>query len=83
MIDNKKQWFLLILAVVWPCLILALISGAYTITRDVHSFELAALATPVIALLRPLYRYHFPPPEADCKMQKLKIQLKDCRKKRP
>lgn len=83
MIDNRKQWFLLILAAAWLLIVLALTASVYTITRDLHSFGLATFTAPLIAILRPLYRYHFPPDVADCEIQKLKLQLKDCNKKRP
>ncbi len=75
MTDNKKQWYLLILATVWLFIALALTAGALYITRDLRSALLAGLSTPQIALLRRLYLYHFPPSAADYEIQKLKIQI--------
>ncbi len=73
MTDNKKQCNLLILATAWLFIALALTAGALYVTRDLRSVVLAGLTTPPIALLRRLYRYHFPPSAADYEIQKLKI----------
>lgn len=74
MTDNKKQWYLLILATAWLFIALALTVCALYITRDLRSALLAGLTTPPIALLHRLYHYHFPPSAADYEIQKLKIQ---------
>jgi hypothetical protein len=63
MIDNNKQWFLLILAAAWLFIALALAAGVY-------------FATPSRMMLRQLYRYYFPPSAADYELQKLKLQIK-------
>jgi hypothetical protein len=76
MVDNKKQWFLLILAAVWLFLALALTAGVYYTTQDVRTLGLATLTAPPIAMFRQLYRYHFPPSAADYEIQKLKLQMK-------
>lgn len=74
MTDNKKQWYLLILATAWLFIALALTASALYITRDLRSAVLAGLTTPPIALLRQLYRYYFPPSAAYYEIKKLKIQ---------
>jgi hypothetical protein len=76
MIDNKKQWFLLILATIWLFLALAITTSFLLITQDARSFGLTALTAPPIAMLRQIYRYHFPPSAADYALQKLKLQAK-------
>jgi hypothetical protein len=75
MTDNKKQWYLLILATAWLFIALALTAGALYITRDLRSAAFAGLTTPPIVLLRRLYHYYFPPSDADYEIQKLKIQI--------
>jgi hypothetical protein len=74
MTDNKKQWYLLILATAWLFIALALTAGMLYITRDLRSAALAGLMAPPIALLRGLYRYYFPPSAAEYEIQKLKLQ---------
>ena len=75
MTDNKKQWYLLIVATAWLFIALAMTAGALYITRDLRSAVLAGLTTPPIAILRWLYRYYFPSSTADYEIQKLKIQI--------
>lgn len=74
--DNSKQWFLLLLAAVWLFFALALTAYVYSVTQDMRSLGLATLTAPPIAMLRLLYRYHFPPSAADYELQKLKLQFK-------
>lgn len=86
MIDNKKQWYLVILATTWLFIALALTAGFYAITQDTRSLSLATLTAPPIAMLRQLYHYYFPPSAADYEIQKFKLQRKSdqaCNKKRP
>ncbi len=52
MLDNKKQWFLLILIAAWLFIVLALTIKVYYTLQDVRSLGLAALTAPPIALLR-------------------------------
>jgi hypothetical protein len=65
MTDNKKQWYLLILATVWLLISFALVVVAFYNTRDLHSFALTALTAPPVVMLQQLYRYHFPPSKED------------------
>jgi len=76
MIDNKKQWYLLILATIWLLIALTLTASFYLTTRDIRSLGLATLTAPPIAMLRRLYHYHFPPSPADYEIKKLKLQKK-------
>ena len=75
MADNKKQWYLLILATAWLFMAMALTTGVFYLTRDPRSTLLAGLTAPPIIVLRRLYRYYFPPNAADYEIQKLKIQI--------
>ncbi len=73
---SKQQWYLLILATVWLFATLALTADIFYVTKDLRSIVLAILTAPPITMLQRLYRYYFPPGEADYKMQELKLRLK-------
>lgn len=70
MINNKKQWFLLVVAPLWLCVPSAVV---FSITRDSLSFSLVA---PMSGLLYLLIRKIFPPTPEEYELQKLKLRLK-------
>jgi len=74
--DNKKQWYLLVLATAWLFSSLAVTISAFYMTKDPRSLAIATLTAPPIAILSRLYLYHFPPSTADYEIQKLKLQIK-------
>ena len=60
MLDNKKQWYLLILVTVWLIVSLTATIIIIIIVHSLISCTIATLTAAPTGILHHLYRYHFP-----------------------